>query len=195
MPYVRCPTCGLRTYTPGTPYGRDSCPVCDADLPRAERGMPPAWTPSGERSHGDGHLIRRILELGRTELRMDAAFLGEIDGEYELLREVVGRAAEFGMSSGTTLPLEDTICGALLAGRAPEVLPDVTHHDACAKLGVPQLAGVRAYVGVPLTGEDAKLYMLCCLARESRPALGERDVQVLRGLAESMRTVLTPEGA
>ncbi len=190
MPYVSCPGCGLSTYTPGTPYGRDRCPSCDAELPRAERRSPPAWSAPAERPPADEDLIRRVLELARTELRMDAAFLGEIRGEQEVLREVVGRAAEFGMAPGDTLPLEDTICGALLAGRAPEVLPDVSQHDGSRKLGVPQLAGVKAYVGVPLTGADARLYMLCCLARESRPALGSRDVQVLRGLAETMRTAL-----
>ncbi len=160
-------------------------------LPRAQRGSSPAWSAHADRAPADEDLVRRVLELARTELRMDAAFLGEIRGEQEVLREVVGRAAEFGMARGDTLALEDTICGALLAGRAPEVLPDVSQHDGSRNLGLPQLAGVKAYVGVPLTAADARLYMLCCLARESRPALGPRDVQVLRGLAESMRTVLT----
>ena len=38
----------------------------------------------------------------------------------------------------------------------------------------------------PLTGADAQLYVLCCLAREARPDLGEADVRFLTGLTESL---------
>jgi hypothetical protein len=32
--------------------------------------------------------------------------------------------------------------------------------------------------------------VLCCLAREARPGIGERDVRLLLGLAESVRSEL-----
>ena len=44
-----------------------------------------------------------------------------------------------------------------------------------------------AYVGVPMTGAAARRYVLCCLAREARPDLGESDLRFLRGLVESVR--------
>jgi hypothetical protein len=34
------------------------------------------------------------------------------------------------------------------------------------------------------------LYILCCLDRETRPSLGEREVRLLSGLAESVRVEL-----
>ena len=190
MPYVRCPSCRLTTYTPGPPYGRDSCPSCDAELPRAARPSHPTWGSDGDRAPGNLELVHRVLELAREQLGMDVAFLGEIRGDEELLHALVGRAPEFNLRPGTSLPLHDTICGALLEERVTNAVPDVTQVPECAKLRVPQMAGARAYVGVPLTAADARLYMLCCLAREARPGLGERDVQVLRGLAESMRAAL-----
>ena len=47
--------------------------------------------------------------------------------------------------------------------------------------------GIRSYIGVPLRLEDARLYVLCCLSRERRPHLGDREVTFLRGVAESIR--------
>jgi hypothetical protein len=35
-----------------------------------------------------------------------------------------------------------------------------------------------------------RLYVLCCLASESRPSLGQREVRLLAGLAESVRAEL-----
>jgi hypothetical protein len=49
---------------------------------------------------------------------------------------------------------------------------------------------VRAYIGVPFQTEDARAYVLCCLAREARPDLGASDVRFLQGVAESLRPLL-----
>ncbi len=40
---------------------------------------------------------------------------------------------------------------------------------------------------------DARLYMLCCLAHESRPALGEADLRFMRGVAETVLAALGRE--
>ena len=189
MPNIRCPSCRLTTYTAGTPYGRDSCPSCDAELPRVERSSP-TWSHGRPRLPGDPALVGRVLELARDELGMDLAFLGEVRGERELVQAFAGGLPACGIRPGVSFPLADTICGALLEGRVPNAVPDVDRTPECASLSVPGRAGIKAYVGVPLAGEDARLYMLCCLAREARPALGAREVHVLRGLAESMRAAL-----
>jgi hypothetical protein len=45
---------------------------------------------------------------------------------------------------------------------------------------------------VPFTTADARLYVLCCLAGEARRDLGESDVRFVRGMAESIRSLLEP---
>ena len=45
---------------------------------------------------------------------------------------------------------------------------------------------------MPFKTEDARAYVLCCLAREARPDLGEADVRFLQGVAESLRPLLEP---
>ena len=42
----------------------------------------------------------------------------------------------------------------------------------------------------PRPAEDARAYVLCCLAREARPDLGEADIRFLQGVAESLRPLL-----
>ena len=55
--------------------------------------------------------------------------------------------------------------------------------------------GVGAWLGVPIDISDTQLYVLCCLARESRPSIGEREVRLLAGLAESVRAELQHDGS
>ena len=57
-------------------------------------------------------------------------------------------------------------------------------------LEITRVARIRAYIGVPLTGLDARLYVLCCLAHEQRPQPGERDVLFLRDLGEAVLAAL-----
>ena len=58
--------------------------------------------------------------------------------------------------------------------------------------GIPGLAesGLGAYLGVTLPTDRARLYVLCCLARERRPGLGAGELNVLRGLGETVRAAL-----
>jgi GAF domain-containing protein len=189
MPYVRCLSCDLPTYTPGTPYGRDFCPVCDAELPR-RAGRPAEVTAEMPRPDPRPTAIDRVLELARMELDMDVSFLGEMTDEHEILRRVSGPAERFGFAEGATIPLDDTVCRDVLAGRLSNLLPDITADPACDHLENMRKAGVRAYIGVPLTTRDARQYMLCVLAGEERPTLDARDLQFLQGLAESARHTL-----
>jgi GAF domain-containing protein len=65
-------------------------------------------------------------------------------------------------------------------------VPDARADEQLRDLEITRAARVGAYLGVPLTTRDARLYVLCCLAHEQRPQLGERDVLFLRGLGETI---------
>jgi GAF domain-containing protein len=91
---------------------------------------------------------------------------------------------------GSSLPIEDTICQQLLEGRIGNVVADVQADIRVRHLAPAAEFGVGAWIGVPIEPADAELYMLCCLAREARPSFGEREVRLLRGLAESVRAEL-----
>ena len=142
-------------------------------------------TSSRRRSSG-GERITGALRLAVTETQMDVAVLGEVCEGREVVRYLAGDGGSFGLSPGASMPIEDTYCHRLLTGRLSNVVPDAQGNEQVRDLEITRAARVGAYIGVPLTGLDARLYVLCCLAHERRPQLGERDVLFLRGLGDAV---------
>ena len=121
--------------------------------------------------------------MAMRELRADTALLSEIrDGREHLRWQAGGGAYE-----GRAVPLDDTVCERLLSGRIGNVVADVKAEPALKGVRV---GPVQAYIGVPFTTADARAYVLCCLAHEKRPDLGEADVRFLEGVVESLRQAL-----
>ncbi len=130
--------------------------------------------------------VQAELAMLCRELDMDSALVSEIIGG----REVVRWAAGEGDYATVSAALEETICARLLDGRIGPVVSDTTAEPSLNTLEPVRDGTIRAYLGMPFTTADARLYVLCCLAREARPDLGEPDVRFLRGLAESVRSHL-----
>jgi GAF domain-containing protein len=137
--------------------------------------------------------ITAALELARAETEMDVAVLGEVCDGREVVRFVAGEGS-FGLAPGASMPIEDTYCHRLLTGRLSNVVPDAHADDQLRDLQITRVARIGAYLGVPLTTLDARLYVLCCLAHEQRPQLGEREVLFLRGLGETIVAELDKRG-
>ena len=172
MPYVTCTGCGINTYV----VSAGECPGCGEPLFSGGRRHAPLA--------GDG--VRRTLELARAELGVDTVALTEVGGGRETVRAAAGTDAFPGFSAGGWIPFDDSICRHLLEGRIDELVPDLGQDPVLRDLPLPRAAGVKAYLGIPLTGADARQYILCCLSREARPDLGDADVRFLRGLTESL---------
>lgn len=174
MPYLTCSSCGLPTYI----VSEGACPSCGTPL---RRTSPPVG-PRPAESRRDEQ-VQTKLEMAMRELSADTALLTEVRGGREHIRWQAGA----GPYQGRAVPLSDTICDRLLNGQIGSVVPDV---GAEPSLRGVQAGDVRAYIGVPFTTADARAYVLCCLAHEARPDLGEADVRFLQGLVESLRPVL-----
>jgi GAF domain-containing protein len=129
--------------------------------------------------------IAATLELAQAETAMDVAVLGEICGGREVVRFVAGDGS-FGLAPGASMMIEDTYCHRLLTGRLSNVVADTNADDQLRALPITRAARVGAYIGVPLTSSDARLYVLCCLSHEHRPQLSKRDVVFLRGLTDGI---------
>jgi len=191
MPYVRCPNCGLTTYATRDRARASECPGCGEPLwPDEKRGGAPR-RPGVEAP--SGAVIAGALELARDELDMDVALLTEIGSGKETVRAESGEWPPIGSLKDMSAPLEETFCNQLLEGRISNYVSDAPADERVRDLGMARGLGVRAWIGVPMTLADARLYMLCCLARESRPMLADEEVRFLSGLAESVRAEL--EGA
>jgi GAF domain-containing protein len=158
-----------------------TCPSCGTAL---RRPNPPAG-PRPAAPDRDGQ-VRAKLAMACRELDADAALLSEVRAGRENVRWGAGEARYVGLS----LPLSDTVCARLLDGRIGNVVSDTSLEESLNQLAGVTDGTIRAYIGVPFQTEDARAYVLCCLAREARPDLGEADVRFLQGLAESLRPLL-----
>src|SRR5689334_4361003 len=168
MPYLTCSSCGLRTYV----VSEGSCPACGTALRRTNPPVGPRPAP---------HLTAK-LSIACRELKADAALLSEIRDGREYVKWAVG-----GDYASRSYPLEETICQRVLDGRIGALVSDIAAEPALEGLDTP----FGAYIGVPFTGEDAKLYVLCCLSHEARRDLSVSDVRFLQGIAESLRPLLS----
>jgi GAF domain-containing protein len=184
MPYVRCPGCRLRTYC----VSGEECPRCGAPLGGPPRTpAQPAPPDAGPDPAPFGGPIERVLALACSELSMDAALVSEIRDGREVVRWAVGGERIAGALPGASAPLEDTICRRLLDGDIGNVVEDTAADPHVGGLPAVRLGPIGAYIGVPMTSAAARRYVLCCLAREARPGLGDADVRFLLGLVESLR--------
>jgi GAF domain-containing protein len=185
MPYESCPHCGLRTYC----VSGEECPRCGTPLgvmPRSAHG-PPEWPTAAAEPRT---AVERVLARARRELRMDTALVSEVVEGREVVLAAVGNGRIPGFVSGAAAPLDDTICKQLLDGTIGNIVRDTAGDARTRDLPVVTLTGLAAYIGVPLTGAAARLYVLCCLAGEARPDLADADVRFLHGLVATLRPAI-----
>jgi len=143
--------------------------------------------------HDDGpERVRHALELAARETSMDVAFVSDIahDRETILWASESDEYPEF--KPGSSAPIEDTVCRRVLEARVTGAIPDTARVPALRDVPLVRDGSIGAYLGVPLRTADAHLYMLCCLARERRPELGDEDLRFLAGVAETVRAVVDP---
>lgn len=133
----------------------------------------------------DRHLIERIVEAAREHLKMDVSFLAEFGDTNKTLVEVSGRPGPLGFEKGSVIPLEDTYCLRVVRGESRGVIPDSSTDPMASSLPITRQRQIGSYIGVPVTLPSGRLYgTLCCVSRESTDALGERDRNFLRALAD-----------
>ena len=129
-----------------------------------------------------------LLALARDVLEMDLVLLTEVTGGREEVLRADGEWPGLDVDElrGRSLALEDTFCQRLLEGALPPYVGDVEGDPATGDLALARAFGVGAWMGARLQTSGARLYVLCCLARETRPSLGQRDVHALSTLATSI---------
>jgi GAF domain-containing protein len=177
LPYIRCRSCGVLSYTPRSALP-GACPECGIPLATCAGAAVVGSQPDAR--------LDALVGLTRELLDVDVAILTEIREGRETAQRVAGDWPAQALLPGTSVPLEDTICQRLLEGRIGNYVRDAAADERVSDLAMPRELGVRAWLGVPIQPSSTELYMLCCLAREARPDLGDREVRLLRGLAESV---------
>jgi GAF domain-containing protein len=152
--------------------------------------VPAARSANGSGRDGSERRLDALLRLTRDLLDADVAILSEIARGRETARRASGDWPGMESFEGLGSRLEETVCQRMLEGRIGNYIRDAQGDDRVNDLPMVRQLGIGAYLGVPIRLDDVHLYILCCLDRESRPSLGEREVRLLSGLAESVRVEL-----
>lgn len=129
--------------------------------------------------------LARTLEAIRTHLGMEVAYVSEFKDDTSLFKAVDAPGLEGVIKPGDSQPLDDIFCRHILAGRLPEVMPDVAKEPFAMSLPIMQRVPIGAHLSVPIRLEDGETYgMFCCLSFKPDPSLNARDLQVMRVFAD-----------
>ena len=134
-------------------------------------------------------VLRRVLAAAREELGMDVAWVSRFEAGQQVLAVVEGDTEPFGISDGSTAPLEGSYCTRVVAGELPTVIPDALADPRTASLPITETLGIGSYAGVPIRLPNGEVFgMLCCVGRGAIAGVSDRNVRFLQLLAEAAAT-------
>ncbi len=136
-------------------------------------------------AQGVGHNgVAQVLRTVRKHLAMDFAFIAHFR-ETDRVFEHVDADGVAPIQEGQTLPLEDGYCLKIVQGELPELIPDTSRVPAAMDLPATREIPIGSHVSVPISLASGVTYgTLCCFGRSPNPSLCERDLRMMRALAE-----------
>jgi EAL domain-containing protein (putative c-di-GMP-specific phosphodiesterase class I) len=136
--------------------------------------------------------VADLLRTAKSSLGLSVAFLSRLDGSNQFL-EVVETSVPFLFKEGATQRQETTFCQAILDGKLPAVIPDVTAFPEAMKLPAARLPRIRSYVSVPVVLSDGSLYgTFCAAGLTTDRGLTKRDKSLMDVLAHAAAVIIEP---
>jgi EAL domain-containing protein (putative c-di-GMP-specific phosphodiesterase class I) len=130
---------------------------------------------------------RRILEMlavAREFNGADVAYVGEFQERRQVLRWISGNSASFGFQVGVGIPLEQTYCSKLVAGRLDGLVRNARTDRRTNQLAMTDRASIGSYAGTPIRLSDGRLFgTMCTVSHAPNPSLGARHERFMSLLA------------
>jgi EAL domain-containing protein (putative c-di-GMP-specific phosphodiesterase class I) len=137
--------------------------------------------------------IADLLVTAKKSLDLSVAFLSRLDGTTQHL-EVVETSVPVLVQEGAKVRQDTSFCQAILDGRLPAVIPDVTRYPEAMKLPSARIPRIRSYVSTPVHLSDGSLYgTFCAFGFRSDKELGKRDEALMKVLASAAAVIVEPE--
>ena len=156
------------------------------------KGPDGAGTREGET--GAERAIREALEIAREALGMEAGYVAEFKDGEQVYRELAGDAGSFDMRADEGYALEGSYCKRMVAGEIPNIVSDSAGTEQVRDLAITKLGEIGAYIGVPITFSDGRIYgTVCAVSHTAKEDLSDRDVLVLKAIARLMAAELERE--
>lgn len=160
-----------------------------AELSRPWRGVDPAPFVGFAGAAGAA-----VIELNRQVPGWDLWLVTCVSQDRQLVIASAGDWADRA-PLGAEFSWQASFCVRMTSGRGPAMAGDVRESPAYLQAAIGPLAGVRAYLGVPLLLGDEELFgTLCAFAGEPRPDL-PATMPTVRLLGRMLSTVLAGERA
>jgi EAL domain-containing protein (putative c-di-GMP-specific phosphodiesterase class I) len=137
--------------------------------------------------------IDKMLHAVREHLGMDVAFLAEFRTRDRIFRNVDAKSAA-PIRAGDTLSLDQGYCQRVVDGRLPQLIKDAAAHPEAAALPETRAVPIGSHLSVPIRLSDGRVYgTLCCFSFVPDVSLTERDLQIMRVLAELLADQIDQE--
>ena len=128
--------------------------------------------------------IRIILDMIRTHLEMDVAFLAEFSENLRVFRGVSAGRDNPPIRVGDMHPLGASYCQKIVDCALPELIPDTADVPLTATLPETAEIPIGAHLSVPVRFGDGHVYgTLCCFSFLPKPALGQSELELLHKMA------------
>lgn len=131
-----------------------------------QRDLPAALARELEKVDGAGYgtAVQRLLEVVRSQLGMEVAWVSRFVGTDQVLEYVDAARGAKAPPAGTRTPLSGSFCARVVDGRLPALIPDARAHPGTALLDITAELSIGAYLGVPLrTAGGHTTGMLCAI--------------------------------
>lgn len=124
---------------------------------------------------------------------LDLWLVTAVRGSEQAVVAAAGTWAAF-VPAGSSFPWAESFCRRMVERQGPVVAPDVMAVPAYAQVAVGQLAQVRAYVGVPLEGDDGVVFgTLCGFAGSSQDETLSGCLRSVQLVGRMLSTILARE--
>ena len=90
----------------------------------------------GTQPPGSDSPVARALQLMRSHLGMEVAYVSEFVDDRSVFREVDAPGLEALIKVGDSQSLDDVYCRHILAGRLPQLIPDTSQEPICVSLPI-----------------------------------------------------------
>jgi EAL domain-containing protein (putative c-di-GMP-specific phosphodiesterase class I) len=131
---------------------------------------------------GADALIEAALELLRSHLGADVAFVAQLLEDRRVFRYVAGEPGP--VAAGRSDPAEESYCQHVVDGRIPQLLPDAGRDPVAGPLHATRDLRIGSHLGAPLVLCDSEVYgMLGCIRHAPHAAWGRTELGVVRTLA------------
>ncbi|MDB5880035.1 MAG: diguanylate phosphodiesterase [Variovorax sp.] len=141
---------------------------------------------------GTNRTLNEILRSMRKLLEMDIAFVTAFEGDQVVVRHVENstESADI-LEVGQSSAFEQTYCKRVVDGRFPNAIPDTSKLQEAHELPATAAVKIGAYISVPVVLRNGDVYgTLCCISHTPRSALGNRQIDALRKVAEMVSVEL-----